>query len=123
SVCFIVSDFLNNSETENGMALSEVLRRASRRHDIVGLRIHDPNECQLPSGSAPIMVQDPESNETRCFANNKKIQKQYQRAWTQQQERTEKEFRAAGCQLLDLSTDMNCVAAIQRFFQQRRRAK
>lgn len=118
SVCFIVSDFLTPDS-----ALGDILSRAARRHDIVGLRIHDPSECHLPTGTAPMMVQDPESDETLCLANNKKIQAQYQRAWKQQQEQTEKYFRSAGCDLLDLSTDMNCIAAIQRFFQKRRRTR
>ncbi len=117
SVCFLISDFMN---PEIGFPLA--LRQAARKHDIIGLRLSDPSESHLPKGSAPLVLQDPESNETLCLANNGKARRRYRQTWEQQREETERTFRKAGCELVDLETTGNIVTTLQRFFTSRRRA-
>lgn len=118
SVCFIISDFLSPLEK-----LGETLKRASRRHDIVGLRISDRSEQSLPDHGAPLLVQDPESDRQLSIRNNKADRRRYQTFYQQQQQLCEQAFRSAKCDLVDISTDSSAIAAIQQFFHQRRRQR
>lgn len=117
SVCFVISDFLNPAGD-----ISDALARASRRHDVVGLRVSDPAEEHLPNGSAPLVMQDPESFETAVFANGRHARTAYAASYAAARKRTEVAFRAAGCDLVDLRTDGSAVSALERFFARRRRA-
>ena len=118
SVCFIISDFLSPLDT-----LGETLKRASRRHDIVGLRISDRSEQSLPDHGAPLLVQDPESARQLSLRNSKADRRRYQAFYQQQQQLCEQAFRSAKCDLVDISTDSSAIAAIQQFFRQRRRQR
>ena len=116
SVCFIVSDFLSPVGD-----LANTLRRARRRHDVVGLRISDPNERQLPASNAPLLVHDPEGDQVLQLRNDKKTRKAYQEQYREHQLQHEHAFRSAGCDLVDIDTSASAIAAIQQFFRQRRR--
>ncbi len=116
TVCFIVSDFLGDLEQ-----LPETLRRAKRRHDVVGLRISDRNEASLPEHNAPLLVQDPEGTDSLCLENNKKARKTYSDLYQKQRRQCERAFRSASCDLVDIDTSDSCIAAIQAFFRRRRR--
>ena len=118
SVCFIISDFLAPVEK-----LGETLRRAGRRHDVVGLRIADPNERALPNHGAPLLVQDPESKRSISIRNNKNDRARYAATYQQQRQACERAFRSAKCDLVDIDTSVSAIAAIQQFFRQRRRQR
>ncbi len=118
TVCFIISDFLAPLDQ-----LGETLQRARRRHDVVGLRIADKNEAQLPNDNAPLLIQDPEGRQVISASNNKSTRRRYQEAYQQQRETCQKAFRSAACDLVDIDTSESCIAAIQSFFRKRRSGK
>jgi uncharacterized protein (DUF58 family) len=119
TVCFLVSDFLG--DPADRPALKTALARAARRHDVVGLRISDPGEAALPSGSAPLVLADPEGASVGVFAGGTAARQRYAVAWKEARSATDTIFRAAGCDLVDLSTTESAVTALERFFRQRRR--
>lgn len=115
AVVFLVSDFLGA-----GDALGPALARAARRHDVIGLRVHDPGEERLPGGSVPLALADPEGDGELVLANGRSARTAYAAAWKAERERTARAFAAAGCDLVDLRTDGSAVAALTRFFRERR---
>ncbi len=116
TVCFLISDFLDPSPK-----VATALARAARRHDIVGLRVADPGEMVLPEGSAPLVLRDPEGRATGIFANNREARDNYKKAWSDSRAATKRQFQAANCDLVDLTTTESALTALERFFRQRRK--
>ncbi|MBA2479029.1 MAG: DUF58 domain-containing protein, partial [Planctomycetes bacterium] len=120
SVCFVVSDFLFPAEAQVDRFASS-LARASRRHDIVGLRVADPGEEALPDSGAPLVIEDPESGASRVLAGGTRARRRYTEIWNAARARVDTAFRGSGCDLVDLRTDGSALAALTRFFRERRR--
>jgi uncharacterized protein (DUF58 family) len=120
SVCFVVSDFLFASG-DDVERFAGSLARAGRRHDIVGLRVADPGEEALPQGWAPLAIEDPESGASRVLAGGSRARRRYADMWAFARERVGSAFRGAGCDLVDLRTDRSALAALTKFFRERRR--
>jgi uncharacterized protein (DUF58 family) len=115
-VVFLVSDFLGCPER-----FGAALARLARRHDVVGLRIHDPAETRLPDGSCPLVLADPEGGGERVIALGRRQRDAYAQAWSAARERVAAWFRAADADLVELSTADSAFDAMNRFFRQRRR--
>lgn len=116
AVCFLVSDFL-----ASGAGFDKALIRAARRHDLVGLRVMDPAESELPAAGVPFAIDDPETGRQAVLSGGRAARERYRGAWSAAREATAKSFRGAGCDLVDLDTRESAVAALMRFFRSRRR--
>ncbi len=116
AVCFVVSDFL-----ALGDGFAKSMTRAARRHDVVGLRVMDPGEADLPSIGGPLAIDDPETGEQTVLAGGRAARERYRTAWKDARDVTAKAFRGAGCDLVELTTTESAVTALMRFFRQRRR--
>ena len=64
---------------------------------------------------------DPETGAQALLANGNAARRAYAAAWSSAREATTKAFRGCGCDLVDLTTTESAVAALLRFFRQRRR--
>jgi uncharacterized protein (DUF58 family) len=123
TVTFLISDFLFRDEAER-KAFADRLARAGQRHDVIGLRVADPGETALPGGgwfAPPVAIVDPETGNERIVSGGSANRAAYARAWAESRAATDKTFRAAGCDLVDLTTAEPATTAIQRFFRERRR--
>ena len=116
TVCFLVSDFLNLDER-----FAARLQRVRRKHDLIGIRIDDPAERELPKGTWPLALEDPETGNMAVLADNLRARERYRQAWLQQRERCRLAFLAAACDLLDCDTESSTLRSLQRFFSLRRR--
>lgn len=120
AVCFLVSDFLFTRGTQD-LRFADSLARASRRHDVVGLRIADPAERALPGGATPFVLADPEGDGSAVLAGGAAARRRYAAAWAEARGNAATAFRGAGCDLVELGTDQGAFAALNRFFRERRR--
>src|SRR4051812_18025995 len=120
SVVFLVSDFIFPVDG-SVQRFSRALARASRRHDVVGLRVADPGEEALPETSAPLVMQDPEGDEVLTLRGGSAARARYFSAWAAARGRALDAFRGAGCDLVDLRTDRSAMSALNRFFTDRKR--
>ena len=120
AVCFLISDFLFTRGTTD-LRFNDALARASRRHDVVGLRVCDPAETTLPRGSTPLVLQDPEGNGMQVLANGRAARAAYEEAWHEARSAVTSAFRGADGDLVDLRTDQSAFTALARFFRERRR--
>jgi uncharacterized protein (DUF58 family) len=120
SVCFLISDFILDQDVQRAR-FAESLARASRRHDVVGLRIADAAESTLPAGSSPFVLEDPEGGGGGVFAGGKRARAAYERAWRDARTQVAAAFRSADCDLVDLDTGRSAFSALDLFFRQRRR--
>ena len=114
AVVFLVSDFQDRN-------YEKVLRTVARKHDVVGIRITDPRESELPS-TGLVAVEDPESGVRRLVdAGSRKARSDYA-AWSLSRQLEIREtVRKSGIELLELDTGEDYERRLVRFFRARAR--
>jgi len=112
SICFILSDFMSNE-------FDRPLKIASKKHDLVALRIHDTREDTLPNvGLVP--MQDAET-EKMLFVDtsSKKVRDNFAKNRAQATAKLRKLFPASGVDLIDITTGTDYVKPLINFFKTR----
>ena len=112
SICFILSDFMSKE-------FDRPLKIASKKHDLVALRIHDTREDTLPNvGLVP--MQDAET-EKMLFVDtsSKKVRDNFAKNRAQATEKLRKLFPASGVDLIDITTGSDYVKPLINFFKTR----
>jgi uncharacterized protein (DUF58 family) len=114
SIAFILSDFLDAN-------YQDALRVAARKHDIIGMKVYDKMDMELPKAGM-LQVQDAEDNQTKWVdSNNEFVRQQYQQEFFRVTAYSTESFKKAGCDLLHLKTGDDYVRVLQRFFFSRNR--
>ena len=112
SICFILSDFISKE-------FERPLKIASKKHDLVALRIHDTREDTLPNvGLVP--MQDAET-EKMIFVDtsSKKVRDNFAKNRLKATEKLRKLFPASGVDLIDITTGTDYVKSLINFFKTR----
>jgi uncharacterized protein (DUF58 family) len=114
AIVFLLSDFLDKG-------FEGALKRTGRRHDLIAVRIRDPREDELPAvgllqledaeTGAPLVIDTSSARVRRAFAEQSR---QRRAALTQV-------TRAAGIDLIEVSTQGGHLDALIRFFHLRER--
>ena len=112
SVCFILSDFVSKE-------FERPLKIASKKHDLVALRIHDTREDTLPNvGLVP--MQDAETEEMLFVdTSSKKVRDNFAKNRVQATEKLRKLLPASGVDLIDITTGTDYVKPLINFFKTR----
>jgi len=112
SICFILSDFMSKE-------FDRPLKIASKKHDLVALRIHDTREDTLPNvGLVP--MQDAET-EKMIFVDtsSKKVRDNFAKNRAQATAKLRKLFPSSGVDLIDITTGTDYVKPLINFFKTR----
>jgi len=112
SICFILSDFMSKE-------FDRPLKIASKKHDLVALRIHDTREDTLPNvGLVP--MQDAETEEMIFVdTSSKKVRDNFAKNKAETHEKLRKLFPASGVDLIDITTGTDYVKPLMNFFKTR----
>jgi uncharacterized protein (DUF58 family) len=117
SLVFVISDFICAPGWEKPLTL------LNQRHEVLGVRLWDQRELELPD-IGPIIMQDAETGEQLYVdTSDKKFRQRFEQAGNQRTALLKAAFKHAGVDLLSLSTEDDLVQAIVRFAalrQQRR---
>lgn len=114
SIAFVLSDFLDAN-------YEDALRVAAKKHDIIGIRLYDKMDMELPNAGL-LEVIDSESQETRWVdSSNEFVRYSYQQEFFRVTEYCTQVFKKAGCDLLHIRTGEDYVKVLQRFFLSRNR--
>lgn len=112
SIAFILSDFLDAN-------YEDALRIAAKKHDIVGIKIYDKMDMELPDAGM-LQVQDAESGATKWIDSSSAFVRQsYQEEFFRVTEYSTQVFKKAGSDLLHIRTGDDYVRVLQRFFLSR----
>lgn len=112
SIAFLLSDFVD-AVYEND------LKVIGGRHDVIGLRIYDKMDMQLPEAGL-LQVQDLETGKSQWIdSNDTMVQYAYKQRFMEQSELSKNYFRKAGADLLHIRTDEDYVKILQQFFIKR----
>ena len=112
SICFLLSDFTSTP-------FSKPLKIASKKHDIVGVRVHDKRESEMPNiGLVP--MQDMETDKlVYVDTSNKEIRLNYSKTRSQKIKELNKIFETNGVDLVQISTGEDYVKPLVNFFKRR----
>ncbi len=118
---FVVSDFISSQNP----ALTEPawvrpLGRLAQRHDVIGVRVSDPAERELPKVGG-LRFRDPESGrEVWIDTGDPRVRAAHARLVLERDETIKRAFRAARIDTLELSTEQDIVGPILKFVAKRR---
>jgi uncharacterized protein (DUF58 family) len=114
SIAFILSDFLD-------VNYEDALRVAGSKHDVIGIKIYDRMDMQLPDAGL-LLVQDAETGKTKWVdSGSSSVRHRYQQEFFRVTEYSKNVFTKAGCDLMHVRTDEDYVRVLQRFFASRNR--
>lgn len=114
SICFLISDFLGNG-------FEDALRVASKKHDVIGIKIYDQFDMKLPDVGL-IQVVDAESGEQRWIDTSSQLVRfDYEKDFHRHNDYVKDVFRKAGADLLHMRAGDDYVKVLQKFFINRSR--
>lgn len=117
SLIIIVSDFLSAPGWENAM------RRLATRHEVVAIRLVDPQEVELPDAGL-VVVQDAETGEQMTVdTSDPKFRERFARAASERNAALQDSSRRAGIDLFTLSTNDDIARALLQMVAQRRKQR
>ena len=112
TICFVLSDFLSPE-------FEKPLKIASKKHDIIALRIFDKRENSLPNVGI-IPLQDAENNSISYVdTSSKKVREIFNNKQAEKQAYLKKLFPKCGVDMIDISTGSDYVKPLMNFFKNR----
>jgi len=117
STAFLLSDFLDDKNYESA------LKVANKKHDLIGLRIYDRLQEDLPNiGLVPFY--DAESGSTVLVdTSSKSVRTDYNLNSRKQRESLFDQFKKAGIDYANISTQDNYVRPLMNLFKKRERRR
>ena len=114
SIAFIMSDFIDENY-EHG------LRVMGKRHDVIGLKVYDKMDSQLPD-IGMIKVQDFETQKAQWLdTSDTMVRHNYHQNFIEQSALCKNIFKKAGADLLHIRTDEDYVKILKQFFLRRKK--
>ena len=114
---FILSDFMDSSDDR--AALDDALKIAGSRHDLVGIRVYDPRETELPDEGI-VELRDAESGrKVWVDTSSRAVRDHYAASWRELSERIDSTLKHNRIDTATISTDGDYVAELMKLFKQR----
>ena len=117
STTFLVSDF-DTPEGEDER-LQQVLGIASRKHDMVAVKVYDPRDAELTDVGL-VEMQDSESGQRVWVdTSSKRVREHYARHWQERHEKMDKVLSRARIDHADVTTEEDYVKELIKLFKRR----
>ena len=114
---FLLSDFLDPARDRE--ELTNALKIAGSKHDLVGIRIYDPREALLPDVGV-LELQDAETGrKVWVDTSSSAVRAHYAEAWRQRCEAIESLLKHNRIDTATISTDEDYVVELIKLFKQR----
>ena len=116
SILFILSDFMNTG-------YKDALKIASRKHDVVGLRIFDMHEEELPDIGMVRIYDAEQGQELWLNTSSGKVQRDYKLNFMKHAKYFKETFSTSGADFTSIRTDGHHINELLRLFRKRERMK
>jgi len=114
TVCFLVSDFLDNE-------FMSAVRSANRRHDVIAVLITDPRELKTPNVGL-VQLADPETGRVAQYdTGTTRFRDAFARQTTERIEGLSSAFGASNVDFIHVDASGSVVEPLARFFRMRKR--
>ena len=117
STTFVVSDF--DMPADEDERLSKVLGLASRKHDMVAIKVYDRRDAELPDMGLVEMVDSESGQRVWVDTSSRSVREQYAREWQERHEAADKILSRARVDHADVTTDEDCVKELIKLFKRR----
>ncbi len=122
SIAFVISDFFDTTASTSNSAESgfdTALRIASKKHDVVAMRIYDEREATLPNVGL-MRLRDAETSET-CWVDtsSESTREEYRRWWLQREQQLAGSFARSGVDVVKIATGESYITPLRTFFKAR----
>jgi len=112
SIAFIISDFMDTN-------FLDAMKIASGRHDVVGLRIYDRREKELPDMGL-VKFRDAETGQLMWMdTSSKEVRNQYNAAVRRRDQMIKETFQRSGVDNVSIATDQSYIAPLTTLFAKR----
>jgi uncharacterized protein (DUF58 family) len=114
---FILSDFMNSPRDKT--PLEDALKIAGSKHDLVGIRVYDRREAELPDVGI-VELQDAETGgKVRLDTSSRSVREHYARSWVERSEAINELLRRNRIDTAMISTDGDYVVELIKLYKQR----
>ena len=114
---FILSDFMNSPRDKT--ALEDALKIAGSKHDLVGIRVVDRREAELPDVGI-VELQDAETDKKVWVdTSSRRVREHYAEQWRERERQTVEMLRRGRIDTATISTDGDYVVELIKLFKQR----
>ena len=108
----MISDFYDNN-------YEDALKIASKKHDIVAIRITDEKEKSLPDLGL-VKIYDPETDKTLWIdTSSKDVRNDFEQSYNDHSRYVNETFRKYGIDNVEISTGQDYVKQLMKLFKQR----
>ncbi|MBI9052908.1 MAG: DUF58 domain-containing protein [Bacteroidales bacterium] len=117
STAFIISDFIDDKD--GTPRFDEAIRIANRKHDLIGLKIYDKREKELPSVGI-IRMKDAETGEYAWVdTTSNSLRRNYANWYKTMEESVNETLVKAGVDFVSIATDQDYVKPLINLFKKR----
>ncbi|CDN30258.1 hypothetical protein BN938_0152 [Mucinivorans hirudinis] len=114
---FVISDFMD--VTADKANFEDALKIAASKHDVVGLRLYDEREAELPNVGI-IELKDAESGEKQWVDTaSRRVREDYHRNWQHRSAVIDNVLTKNRVDSVNVATDQDYVIALMRLFKMR----
>lgn len=112
STAFVISDFLSKG-------FDDALMVASRKHDLIALRVYDEMERELPEVGLLRLKDSETGEETWVDTDDSKVRLQFRNWWAEESEELQRLFIKNGIDNIEIGTGDDYVRAMIQLFKMR----
>ena len=117
TTAFLLSDFMDSEA--DAAAFEESLKITGGRHDLVGIRVYDHREQELPDVGI-LELEDAETGEKVWIdSSSRRVREAYANDWARRNQRIETMLKQNRIDTATVATDEDYVAALIKLFKQR----
>ncbi len=114
---FLLSDFMDSEA--DAAAFEEALKITGGRHDLVGIRVYDHREQEMPDVGI-VELEDAETGEKVWIdTSSRRVREAYANDWARRNQRIETVLKQNRVDTATVATDEDYVAALIKLFKQR----
>jgi len=119
STAFVISDFIDDDPSTGNPRFDEAIRIANRKHDIIGLKIYDKREKEIPSVGI-IRIKDAETGEYAWVDTTSLSVRRNYAQWYQKMDASVNDTLVrAGVDFVSMATDEDYVKPLINLFKKR----
>ncbi len=112
---FLISDFIQTTDNP----YTQTLSLAGRKHDVIALRIYEPQVAELPKWGLTLMEDLENKTYTWVDTSDKKVRATYKQNYLEQVEQCLRSCSMSATDLIEISTGEDFTIALRKLFRHR----
>ena len=112
---FLISDFIQTADNP----YTQTLSLAGRKHDVIALRIYEPQVTELPKWGLTLMEDLENKTYTWVDTSDKKVRATYKQNYLEQVEQCQRSCSMSATDLIEISTGEDFTIALRKLFRHR----